>query len=253
MKVLFLGNNRVGLEVLQWLTRAGVEIVGLVLHPAAQRKFGDEIAAAVIGSNAAVLDAEQLREPATLQAIEALGAEIAVSVYFGYILKPVFLDLFPKGCINLHPSLLPYNRGAHPNVWSIVEGTPAGVTLHYVDSGIDSGDIIVQREVAVEAVDTGATLYRKLENAACSLFAESWPAVQSGRAPRHPQPRLDGTAHRVKDIRQLDELVLDQTYTARDLINRLRARTFPPFDGCYFLDGGRKIFLDLNLRYSSDE
>lgn len=253
MKILFLGNNRVGLEVARWLSETGESIVGLVVHPPTRQKCASEIKSLLQLPANAVFDAEQLRDPMTRESIAALGADIAVSVYFGFILRPEFLGLFAAGCINLHPGLLPYNRGAHPNVWSIVEGTPAGVTLHYVDAGVDTGDLIAQAPVEVEPIDTGASLYQKLEDASCSLFAQAWPGIKNGRASRQKQSTSTGTSHRVRDLKQLDEIVLDREYTARDLINRLRARTFPPFDGCYFIDKGRKVFANIELRYASDE
>ena len=86
--------------------------------------------------------------------IKELGADVALSVFFGYILSPGFIDLFPQGVINLHPAYVPYNRGAFTNVWSIVDDTPAGATLHYIDTGVDTGDMIAQRRVSIEPVDT---------------------------------------------------------------------------------------------------
>ena len=249
MRILFLGNNRVGLHVLQWLKEQREEIVGLVLHGRSRRKCGEELleAAALIPS--CLFDGSQLRQTEVLNAIRALEADVAVSVYFGYILKREFLALFPRGCMNLHPALLPYNRGAYPNVWSIVDGTPAGVTLHYIDEGVDTGDIIAQRKVVVEPVDTGATLYRKLEEASVQLFVETWPWIKAGTAERTPQPREAGTTHRVEDVRQIDQVDLDRQYTARELIDILRARTFPPYPGAYFVRNGRKVYINVDLRY----
>ena len=90
---------------------------------------------------------------------------------FAYVVNDDFIELFPKGCINLHPALLPHNRGRFPNIWSIVSKTPAGVTLHYIDEGIDTGDVIAQKEVPVEVTDTGAELFiagLRLKDWSCS-------------------------------------------------------------------------------------
>ena len=167
---------------------------------------------------------------------------------FGYLLKPEFLDRFPRGCINVHPGMLPYNRGAYPNVWSIIEGTPSGVTVHYIDEGIDTGDVISQREVPAGPTDTGESLYRRLEIAAVSLFADTWPEIAAGNAPRTPQSGDGpGTEHRVRDVETLDEIDLDAEYKAGKLIDVLRARTFPPYSGAYFMDNGEKIYMCLHL------
>ena len=194
---------------------------------------------------------EEVEEPATRDAIGALNAEMGISVLFGYILRRSILDLFTRECINIHPALLPYNRGAYPNVWSIVDGTPAGVTLHYIDEHVDTGDIIAQREVLVDAADTGGTLYGKLERAAEALFCETWPLVRSGKAPRIPQGS-GGTYHRVRDAELIDEIDLDRPYKAGDLINILRARSFPPHRGAYFRDGNRKVYIELSLISEQD-
>jgi methionyl-tRNA formyltransferase len=153
--------------------------------------------------------------------------------------------------INLHPAYLPYNRGAFTNVWSIVDGTPAGATLHYIDTGVDTGDVIARSRVTVSPTDTGGSLYDKLENACIELFKGTWPQVASGNVPRiaqsGPSFEGEGTSHRMKDVDAIDEIDLDASYKARDLINILRARTFPPYSGAYFTENDIRIYLRLQL------
>ncbi len=222
-------------------------IVGLVLHPDGKARQGKELRALSGLPAAHIFDGSKLREPSTLAAIRDLQADIAISVFFGYILRPSFLNLFGRGVVNLHPSLLPYNRGANPNVWSIVDGTPSGVTLHYIDAGVDTGDIIAQRPVCVLPTDTGKTLYARLEQACASLFCETWPRLRAGTASRSAQQPGIGTTHKKADLDTLDCLDLDAPTTARQVLNLLRARTFPPYAGAYFNDDGQKIYLRLQL------
>src|SRR5262245_19278620 len=252
MRILYLANNRVGWQILSWLKQQGDDVVGLVVHPEAKRRFGTEILGSAGLHPSRVFDGSRLREPAILQAIERLEPEIGVSAFFGYILRSEMLAMLPAGCVNIHPALLPWNRGAHPNVWSIVEGTPAGATLHYLDEGIDTGDIIAQREVRVDMLDTGASLYARLEAACLDLFTECWPLLRAGKAPRRPQTPGTGSSHRVKDLEKLDEIELDRSYPARELIKLLRARSFPPYLGAWFRDGVRKVHLRLHLAYEED-
>jgi methionyl-tRNA formyltransferase len=250
MRVLLLANNWVGWQVARWLKERGDEIVGLVIHPPSRWKYRDEILSSLRLPADRIFDGSQLQQPKVLQAIRVLRADIGVSVLFGYILRPEFTGIFPKGVINLHPSYLPYNRGAHPNVWSIVEGTPAGASLHYIDAGVDTGDIIAQRQVPVEPVDTGETLYRKLERLCVDLFQETWPLILSGQTRRTRQPK-PGTCHRARDLERIDEIDLDRAYTGRELINILRARTFPPYAGAFFRHGERKIYV--RVQFLTDE
>jgi methionyl-tRNA formyltransferase len=136
-------------------------------------------------------------------------------------------------------------------VWSIIDHTPAGVTIHYIDSGVDTGDIIAQREVAIEPVDTGETLYRKLERASVELFREQWSLIREGKVIRRPQPD-GGTTHRVRDLQAIDRIDLDGQYAGRKLLDILRARTFSGFSGAYFVENGRRVFVSVKLEYGDD-
>jgi methionyl-tRNA formyltransferase len=253
MRIVYMGNNWVGWQVLEWLLDRGETLAGLIIHPESKQKFTDEMLAAANLPEDRVFDGSQLRQPEVIESIRALQPDLGLSILFDYILKPKFLDLFSQGVVNLHPSLLPYNRGQYPNVWSIVEGTPSGVTLHYIDQGIDTGDLIAQETVEVESVDTGKTLYHKLEQTSVALFQKMWPQIKSGSAPRQTQGGEEGTYHRTRDVEQIDSIDLDQTYRAGDLIDILRARTFPPYTGAYFEAGGRRVYMRLELEYEEAE
>ncbi len=252
MKILFMGNNWLGWQILRWLQEVGEEIAGLVLHPDHKQKYGKEIKESASLPAERIFDGSRLREPATLNAIKSLNPEIGISALFGYIISPELLDLMPAGSINIHPAFLPYNRGAYPDAWSIIDGTPAGVTLHYMDSGVDTGEIIAQREVVKEPVDTGESLYKKLELESLSLFKDTWPTIRSGRANPITQKKNEGTFHRVRDVEEIDEIDLDKSYRAKELIDLIRARTFPPFKGAYFRYGKRKVYLRLQLLYEEE-
>jgi len=249
MRILFFGNNRAAWRVLAWLSLQKEEIAGIVLHPPLKQKFTDEMVSLVDPGKTRVFYGPSLADPGTEAQIRDLHPDIGISVYFDYILKPALLGIFPRGVINLHPAFLPYNRGQYPNVWSIVDRTPAGVTLHYLDAAIDTGDIIARREVPVEPVDTGRSLYRKLEKASVALFRETWPGIRSGTAGRSPQDPAAGTYHRTADVQSIDRIDLDAVYPARYLIDVIRARTFPPYEGAYFMYQGKKVHLQLKLEY----
>lgn len=250
IRYVYFANNRVAHEVAAWLASRGERPVAVVVHPDASARCRDEIVDAAGVPPNCVFEGPSLREPATLEALRQLRPDAGLSVLFDYILRPELLSLFPRGCLNLHPSLLPFNKGQYPNVWSIVERTPAGATLHYLDEGIDTGDVIAQQEVPVLASDTGETLYRRLEDACVSVFKETWPAWLEGRAPRTSQP-AGGTLHRTRDVERIDAIDLDATYRAGDLIDILRARTFPPYRGAYFMNGGRKVYVRVSLEEES--
>jgi len=247
MRIFCLCNNLLGWEVLRWLRGQGEDIVGLAVHPDSRAKFGPEIRRAVADTACLIVEGSRLREPEIIDQVRELKADIGLSVLFSYVLDTSFLNIFPRGCINLHPAWLPFNRGSYPNVWSIVDKTPAGVTLHYMDEGIDTGDVIAQRQVSVDVTDTGESLYGKLEAEALELFKSTWPAVRAGTSLRTPQGADAGTRHRLADVEKIDEIDLQKSYRAEDLLNVIRARTFPPYPGAHFRDGGSKVDLRLEL------
>lgn len=249
MRIVVLANNWVGWQVVQGLRQRGEEIVGLVIHPPSERKYGPEILQAAGLPEERVFDGSRLEQPEVLEAIRDLKPDLGLSAFFAYILRPAMLGLFSQGVINVHHALLPHNRGVYPNVWSIVEGSPSGVSLHWVDQGVDSGDLIAQQEVPVQAVDTGQTLYRRLERACVELLFATWPLIKQGQAPRRPQDLAAGSFHRKADVEGIDQIDLEGTYTGRQLIDLLRARTFPPYKGAYFIHQGRRVYLRLELEW----
>lgn len=115
--------------------------------------------------------------------------DFLISYGYRHILRPQVLALFPNRAINLHIGYLPWNRGADPNLWSWIDGTPKGVAIHHLDEGIDTGDIIAGRLVTMGAAETLSTSYAKLRLALEGLFIEMWPSIKAGAAPRVPQPK----------------------------------------------------------------
>lgn len=252
MRILLLLNNWNGWEVAKWLLQRDEDIVGLVLNPPDDRRFGDEILSALAMPSEKVWLGNQLRNPDTLAQMRQLRADIGISASFGYLLKPELIQIFPQGCINLHAALLPYNGGWYTNVWPILDGTPAGATIHYIDAGVDSGDIIVQRQIPVEPTDTGGFLHEKITRDLIELFKENWPSIREGRNSRTPQDRSKGTTHRKAEIGEISCIDLDRKYAGRDLINLLRARTYPPYPSAYYLEGEKRTYVRIELRREHD-
>ncbi len=244
MKIFFMGNNWVGWQTLQWLRDQKAEIVGLAIHPDGMSKYGEEILESASLPEDRVFDGSKLDDPDIIDQVRRLAPDMGVSVYLGYIIRTAFLDIFPRGCINLHPSFLPFNRGVHTNVWSIIEGTPAGATIHLIDSGVDTGAILAQEQVEVEPIDTALSLYQKLEKKCVDLFIQTWPAIREGTITPQPQQPDAGTSHRISDLATIDRLDPDETCTVQEVIDLIRARTFQPYSGVYVESEGRRIELE---------
>ena len=151
--------------------------------------------------------------------------DFIISYGYRHLIKEDVLDLLPGKIINLHISYLPYNRGADPNFWSFVENTPKGVTIHLVDKGLDTGDILVQEEVPLTTDETLRSSYEKLHRAIQSLFMKHWPDIRSGKIQPEPQPQ-DATYHRKKDkekyIRGMEDMYLDMKIS--NLLERIKSQ-----------------------------
>ncbi|OYD97819.1 formyl transferase [Nostoc sp. 'Peltigera membranacea cyanobiont' 210A] len=132
--------------------------------------------------------------------------EFIVSYGYRYILNQDVLDKFPNKAINIHISLLPWNRGADPNLWSFLENTPKGVTIHHMDCGVDTGEILVQEKVNFSTDETLRTSYEKLSIVAQELFRRYWLDIREGRIKSHPQPNW-GSYHLLRDRVQYEYLL----------------------------------------------
>ncbi len=132
-----------------------------------------------------------------------------VSYGYRHIIRKNILDIFQGKAINLHISYLPWNRGADPNFWSFVEDTPKGVTIHYLDEGVDTGDIIYQKEMEFDlSRETLATSYEKLQAEIQDLFKKNWLNIKSVNNQRRKQVGK-GSAHKIKDKEALSHLLTD--------------------------------------------
>src|SRR5450755_655436 len=121
----------------------------------------------------------------------------AFIVCYGYrlIIPAPIVSRYQGYAVNLHISLLPWNRGSDPNLWSWIDRTPKGVTVHLIDRGIDTGDILIQEETIFSENETLASSYEKLRRHIEALFARSWPSIRSGKITPHPQLG-EGSYHR---------------------------------------------------------
>lgn len=248
MRILLLANNIVGLKVTQYLKKGKEEIIALAVHEKDKQKFTKEIIKASGLPKNKIIKAGNLRDPKTLERIKKLKPDIIISAFWGYILKPELFRIPPQGTINMHPGFLPFERGVNPNVWPFIENTPAGVTIHYIDEGTDTGDIIERKEIKITPLDTADTLYEKTLDEMVKLFTKTWPLIKSGKNKRIPQSKLGQfTFHKIKDLEKLDTIDLNKTVKAKDLINFLRSRSYKDRYYTHYFDNGKKVFIRIEL------
>jgi len=144
------------------------------------------------------------------EAAEKFNPDLVISYNYRYIVKGDLLSIPKRGAINLHISYLPWNRGAHPNVWSFIDNTPKGVTIHYMDEGIDTGDILFQREVSIdETKETLKSSYGILQTEIQNLLKTHWLTIKSGEL--GPKAQIhSGTIHYRKDGVLFQKLIAER-------------------------------------------
>lgn len=138
-----------------------------------------------------------------MQELKEICPDFIISYNYSYIIKSDVIDLYYRRIINLHTSLLPWNRGSYPNIWSWIDHNPCGVTIHFIDKGIDTGDILFQKEVYIdEFEETLRTSYHILHNEIQKLFMDNWDQIKVGSVVAKPQ-KNPGTIHTDKDFEKL--------------------------------------------------
>src|SRR5580692_11156321 len=160
MKLLLLADGQVGLEISRWLVTNFREDVGLLVTTA-----DNEVAAMARQAQIRSLVFQSSSQVADFAKSADLPFDLGLLAWWPKIIRAPLLSLPRRGFVNTHPSLLPYGRGKHYNFWSIVDRVPFGVSLHMVEEGIDSGDIVAQIELPYDWEDTGGSLYRKATEA----------------------------------------------------------------------------------------
>jgi len=202
-----------------------------------------------------VLVGRQFREPDGIELLRSLDLDYVIGVHFPYIVPQAVLALPRIGIINLHPAFLPYNRGWHTPSWAILDGTPIGATLHFMDSGVDTGDIVAQEEIEVRPDDTAHSLYGRVLELEVELFKRTWPLLASGNPPRSPQSPGAGTRHdrselSKNEIRRIDP---EESVPAGVTIRTLRALTTNDVDeAAYFELDGRRYRVQVMITPADD-
>lgn len=236
----------VGLSVVQYVLEKHPRHIQCIVTTGA-----NEIAEVARSSGCRTLCYDEITEQNSKSILA--GVEVIFLAWWPRIIPEYILDTPGVGVVNLHPSLLPYNRGKNYNFWTIVENTPFGVTLHFADKGIDSGDILFQSQIGKSWEDTGETLYLKARQEIFSLFKARYLDIMSGRYTRCPQDPEHGHIHYSKELDAASRIYLDKSYSARNLLNLLRARTFKGKPACCFIDEGKKYEVRISITEVSDE
>jgi len=175
MKILFLTNNEKALDLYKWLIAIGETVL--------------------------------LRSDKLITEMKEYDYDIIISYGYRFIIKKEIIEKYFNRIINLHISYLPWNKGADPNLWSFLENTPKGVTIHLIDEGIDTGGILYQKQIEFEEEkETLKSSYEKLNIEIQKMFKENWYEIQSKKFKPIKQ-NGEGSIHYKKDFENVKHIL----------------------------------------------
>ena len=244
VKVLFCGARSLGMQCLEMLANnPHVDLVGAVVPRKTEQVWWKDVVDEDFVNDLGVdlidwKDAKELR-----------GLDLVFSVLHGPIFKEPFISNVKCGVINLHPAGLPFYRGCNGYAHAIMNDDKAyGVSLHFVDEGIDTGHLIDEAWIPIKNDDTGWTLYKKAQTAARKVFARNlWPIIALAREGKkissYPQGEEDA-AYYPRTSLQNKEIGIRWDY--HKLYNFVRALQFEPFEPAYYVLEGQKFHLKID-------
>jgi methionyl-tRNA formyltransferase len=242
MRALVFGYHTMGCVGFDALLRHGFTIPAVYTHRdnPDEEIWWDSLADRASSHGIPVHHPTTLKDEAVQNEIISYAPDFIFSFYYRYMIPQVVLDAAPKGALNLHGSLLPSYRGRAPVNWVLVNGeAETGVSLHYMVSKPDAGNLVDQQRVPIDFEDTALTLYKKLESAAKTLLDKNLPLLREGKAPSRP---LDLTAGSYFGRRRPEDGEIDWTWPAVRIYNLVRAVTHP-YPGAFCRFRGRKFFI----------
>jgi methionyl-tRNA formyltransferase len=245
LNLVFCGTPAFAVPTLERLVGAGLNAQLVVTQPDRAKGRGLELFASPV-KHAALRLALPITQPESIKKndefrkqLSDLKPDAIIVVGYGRIIPQWMLDLPPLGNINLHASLLPKYRGAAPIQWAIARGEiVTGVTIMKIDAGLDTGDILLQQEIAISAHDTSESLGPRLAEAGAELMVETLQALQGGNI--HPQKQDDSQATLAPILKKEDGRV-DFSRSAHEILNRFRG--FQLWPGAYSKFRGKNLQL----------
>ena len=234
MALIFIGTPEFAVPSLRGLVEAKHDVLAVVTQPDRPAGRGRKTAEspakrAAAEMNLLVLQPESLKDASVVEQVKALKPDVMVAVAYGQILRQEFLDIAPRGVLNVHPSLLPKYRGASPVPAAILAGDGVtGVTIMLMDAGMDSGPILAQREAPIHAEDTTASLTKRLAEEGSELLVETLPRWLTKKIKPKPQ---DASQVITTSLLKKEDGAIDWALSAVEIGRRVRA--YNPWPGAF--------------------
>ena len=242
MRVVFFGTPDFAVPCLKALLASRHTVVGVVTQSDKPKGRGQDLVAppvkeAAIAAGIPVLQPPSVRKPPFAPELAALAPDIAVVVAYGKILPPDVLAVPPRGCINVHGSLLPRWRGAAPIQWAVIAGEPtSGVCTMQMDAGMDTGDLLLVREVPLAPDETAGSLFARLAPLGAELLLETFDRLEAGTVAPVKQDESRATHARMLEK---DDGRIDWAKSAREIDSHVRGMS--PWPGAFTTGGGKLL------------
>ena len=240
LNIVFMGTPDFAKESLESIYNAGHNIMAVVTNPDRPKGRGMKMIASpvkefAIEKNIPVLQPNKIRE--IEDELIKLKPDLFCVVAYGKILPQDILDIPKLGSINVHGSLLPKYRGAAPIQWAVINGDKTtGITTMYMDAGMDTGDMILKKEVEIGEDETTGELWNRLSTIGANLLVETVEQIEKGTAPRMPQTGTATMAPMLnKEIAKIDW----QNKNMLEIKNLVRGLN--PIMGAYSMLQGKKL------------
>lgn len=245
LRLLFCGTPQFSVPALQHLlAKPDFEVIAVITQPDSPRGRGQQVSAsrvkeAALAARVPVHQPEKIRAPEVQQLLEKLAPDVVVIIAYGQIIPARLLSIPKYGWINLHASLLPKYRGAAPINWAIANGeTRTGLTTMRIDAGMDTGDILVQREIGIGPTETAPELAARMSEAGVPLMEETLHGLAAGTMVPRPQNHAEAT---IAPILKKEDGRIDWSRPAQNIYNRVRG--FAPWPGAYSTFRGQTCHL----------
>ena len=242
MNVIFMGTPDFAVSTLEGLIKSNHKIIAVVTRPDRPKGRGREILPSPVkvvaeANKIDVLQPEKVKEPDFVKKLREYIADCIVVVAFGQILPNEILSFPRYGCINLHASILPKYRGATPINWALIKGEiKTGVTSMLMNEEMDTGDMLIQREVEIKEDDNAGTLYDMLSRIGSDVVLETLECLEKGEIKRVKQDASIATyAPKLKK----EDCLIDWSIGAKKIVNKIRGLT--PAPGAYTSYNGKRL------------
>jgi len=241
-RLIFMGTPEFARPSLEALREAGHDILAVVTQPDRRQGRGQKFASPLIkevalAANLPVLQPPNLRHPEVIKTLAELQPELLVVVAFGQLLPAAVLAIPSVGALNVHASLLPRHRGAAPINWAVLQGDKVtGVSIMWLDTGLDTGPIFLSEAVEISAEDTAGTLAARLAPLGARLLLQALDKLRQGEIVRQPQP-TEGVSWAPPLTREMQHL--DFNRPAPEVARWVRA--LDPRPGAFTYYQGKKL------------